>query len=138
MSVRRICERLSVSPQITTAQIPALRKSGFRSIICARPDGEEGSQPSYASIARAAHQADMAVYYLPVSGTPTSRQVEEFDEVMRRLPHPVLVYCNSGNRATTLWSLSQARKRPVAEILRTTAMAGYNMMSIAPRLAAGG
>ena len=40
MDLRKITEKVSVSPQITVEDMAAIKAAGFRAIICNRPDGE--------------------------------------------------------------------------------------------------
>ena len=64
--------------------------------------------------------------------------VAAFADAMRDLPGPVLAYCRTGTRSTTLWSLSEAGKQPVADILAAADAAGYDMAGVARRIANGG
>jgi len=57
---------------------------------------------------------------------------------LRELPRPVLAYCRSGTRSATLWSLWEAKKRPLPDILAATKAAGYDMNGVARRIANGG
>ncbi|WP_143137759.1 beta-lactamase hydrolase domain-containing protein, partial [Burkholderia ubonensis] len=54
MNIRKLTDTLSVSPQITAADLPALSAAGFRAIVCNRPDGEGPDQPTVAEIRAAA------------------------------------------------------------------------------------
>ena len=47
---------------------------------------------------------------------------------------PVLAFCKSGMRATSLWALSQAGKLTTEEILRQAAACGYDLAPLAPRI----
>ena len=47
---------------------------------------------------------------------------------------PVLAYCASGTRSSILWSLAQAGRMPVDDILSATARAGYDLSALRPRL----
>lgn len=40
MELKKFTETFAVSPQIATADLADIKKAGFRSIICNRPDGE--------------------------------------------------------------------------------------------------
>jgi uncharacterized protein (TIGR01244 family) len=75
MDARTISAGLSVSPQITKADIAALSGKGFRTVICNRPDGEEPGQPAYAEIEAAAAAEGMTPAIFPLrpgsSTTPT-------------------------------------------------------------------
>ena len=139
MDIRRIDDRLSVSPQISPAEVTELREAGFRAVICNRPDGEGADQPSHEEIATAAADAGLEFRYLPVTpGVVTDETAAEFGKALDQLPGPVLAYCRTGTRSATLWSLSEASDRPLPEILGATAAAGYDMNGVARRIANGG
>lgn len=102
--------RLSVSGQISAADVARLKERGFCSIICNRPDGEASRQPSFAEIEDAAQRAGLETLYLPVTPDTLSDQtVSKFAEAVRTLPAPILAYCRSGARSRTLWRRSQGR-----------------------------
>ncbi|WP_107495783.1 bifunctional protein tyrosine phosphatase family protein/NAD(P)/FAD-dependent oxidoreductase [Thalassobius sp. I31.1] len=139
METRRISDALSVSPQITAADIDDLAKAGFRAIICNRPDGEGADQPLYEEIETAARNAGIEARYMPVtSGKVTDENADDFATAMRELPGPVFAYCRTGTRCATLWSLSQAEVLDSAEILAATKSAGYDMAGVVRRIVNGG
>ncbi|MHA6261883.1 protein tyrosine phosphatase family protein [Arenibacterium sp. CAU 1754] len=110
MDIRRINEDLSVCGQINPTDLPLVHSLGFQSVICNRPDGEEADQPLFASIAQAAKISDMQAVYVPVASTGvTMDQVETIIDLWADLPKPVLAYCRSGARSTTLMSHAMAR-----------------------------
>lgn len=139
MDIKLIDERLSVSPQITAHDISAIKEAGFRAVICNRPDGEAGDQPSFEEIASAAEAAGLETRYVPiVAGMVRDEDAAAFSEAMNALPGPVLAYCRTGTRSATLWSLAEAERRPLTEILQLTRKAGYNMNGVARRILNGG
>lgn len=139
MQVNRIDETLSVSPQITPADVADLAADGFRAIVCNRPDGEGADQPTSAEIAAVAAAAGLAFCYLPVApGMASDADAAAFGAALRELPGPVLAYCATGTRSATLWSLSEAGRRPLPDILRRARAAGYDMSGLAGRIASGG
>jgi sulfide:quinone oxidoreductase len=138
MQVKPIDTRLSVGPQIAPEDIAELAARGFRSVVCNRPDGEGPDQPSFAEIETAAQAAGLEARHIPVTGQPSPEQAERFGEALRELPGPVFAYCRSGMRAATLWALSAAGSRPVAEILAAAKSAGYDLSGVARRLVNGG
>jgi sulfide:quinone oxidoreductase len=139
MRINHVDETLSVSPQVVPADVAEIATLGFRAIICNRPDGEGPDQPSQDEIAAVAREAGLEFRYLPVvAGVVSDADTAGFAEAMRDLPGPVLAYCRTGTRSATLWSLSQAGRRPLPEILRLTKAAGYDMNGVARRLANGG
>ena len=139
MDFNRISADLTVSPQITVADVKAIKAEGFRSIICNRPDGEGADQPGFEEIEAAARAAGLEARYLPITaGMVRDEDAEAFSDALRALPGPVLAYCRTGTRSATLWSLAQAGKRPMPEILAATKAAGYDMNGVARRIANGG
>ena len=139
MDPKKITDGLSVSPQILASDIAKLKKLGFRSIICNRPDGEGKDQPPFKEIEAKAKSAGLEARYLPiVPGKVEDGDAEAFAAALQELPGPTLAYCRTGTRSAILWSLSQAGKMPLADILATTKAAGYDMSGVARRILNGG
>jgi sulfide:quinone oxidoreductase len=128
MDIRKLTDELSVAPQIRAEDVPAIAAAGFRAVICNRPDGESSDQPCCQEIEQAVRAIGLAWRSQPVaSGGVTPEDAQAFDDLMAELPKPVLAYCRSGTRCAALWSLSQAGRRPLAEILARAQAAGYDM-----------
>jgi uncharacterized protein (TIGR01244 family) len=129
---RRVTDDLTVSPQISLADIDAAARAGFKLIINNRPDGEEPAQPTSAEMAAAAAQAGIAYVHIPVRGAPTPDQVEEEREVLETVDGPVLAYCRSGTRSIVTWSIGQlqsgARERD--ELIGLGRAAGYDLSGV--------
>ncbi len=139
MDPKQISDALSVSPQILPSDIAKLKKLGFRSIICNRPDGEGADQPTFKEIETKAKAAGLEARYLPiVAGKVQDQDADDFAAALRDLPGPTLAYCRTGTRSATLWSLSNAENMSLADILSTTKAAGYDMAGVARRIANGG
>jgi sulfide:quinone oxidoreductase len=66
MNAKQLTPDFSVSGQISASDLAELAAQGFRSVICNRPDNEDPYQPSFATIARAADEAGLAIRYIPV------------------------------------------------------------------------
>lgn len=139
MDLRKIADGLSVSPQVMPSDIPALKAEGFRAIICNRPDAEAADQPGHEEMSAAAAADGLEFLYLPVTpGIVTDETARAFGQALRDLPGPVLAYCRTGTRSATLWSLSEANRRPLPDILGAAKAAGYDMNGVARRIANGG
>ncbi len=136
MDIRCLAPGLSVSEQILPNQLPELKEAGFRAIVCNRPDGEGGDQPLFAEIKRTAQAIGIEAHYLPAeSGKVTDEQVIAFGKLLETLPKPVLAYCRSGMRSTTMWALSQAGQQPLPNIVETAKKAGFDMKGVIRRIA---
>ncbi len=95
----------AVAPQLAPGDMQAVAQAGYKSVIINRPDFEGGAdQPSSADVMAAARAAGLQVEYQPVvSGSITQQDVERFGQLLDELPAPVLAYCRSGGRCTTLY-----------------------------------
>ena len=110
----------------------AIKAAGYRAIICNRPDGEGADQPSFEEIEASAKAEGIEARYVPVqSGMVTDEDVAAFGQALAEVQRPVLAYCRTGTRSATLWSLHEAKKRLVSEILAMTKAAGYDMNGVA-------
>ncbi|WP_282608831.1 bifunctional protein tyrosine phosphatase family protein/NAD(P)/FAD-dependent oxidoreductase [Pelagibius sp. Alg239-R121] len=139
MEIKQVDCDISVSPQITAADLPEIVKSGFKSIVCNRPDGEGNDQPLFHEIEEAAKQAGLSCHYLPVvSGKVTDEDAESFGKLFAGLPKPALAYCRTGTRSVTLWSLSRAGMMGLTDILEKAQNAGYDMHGVVRRIANNG
>jgi uncharacterized protein (TIGR01244 family) len=111
MEYRQISADYSVSPQITPEQVADIKKAGFKSIICNRPDDEQPGQPSAESVRSAVEAAGLAFRFVPViSGQMTMANVEDMAKALDELPGPVFAYCRSGTRCTNLYAAVQQMK----------------------------
>ncbi len=139
MGIQTISNTLSVSKQITSEDIEIIKDQGFRSIICNRPDGEGIDQPTFQEISMLAQKAGLEAKYIPIiAGKVSCEDTQAFSDAMDELPKPVLAYCRSGMRSATLWSLSQATKKTVVDILAATQAAGFDMSGLVRRISNGG
>ncbi len=103
MEIRSLNREVSVSAQIATSDILAIKQAGFRSIICNRPDGEGPDQPLFSEIQRVAAEFGLPAFYLPAeSGKVSDAQGAAFGNLLEEVPRPVLAYCRTGMRSTTL------------------------------------
>jgi uncharacterized protein (TIGR01244 family) len=102
MNIRKINDDFFVTGQITPEQVKDLSEAGFKGIVCARPDNEEGGQPSFDAVARAAEAEGIQIVHIPVSGMLGEGQIIRFHDAWAQMPKPILGYCRSGARAGSL------------------------------------
>mgnify|MGYP003630640711 FL=1 len=139
MDIKTLTSGLSVTAQITTADLQAIKDQGFKAIICNRPDGEGADQPTFAELEKAAKKRGIAMHYMPVKpGIILDPDIDAFRDALTALPGPVLGFCRTGTRTTTLWSLTQGKTTDLAQILAVTKAAGFDMGGVVRRIANGG
>ena len=102
MNIRQIAPDFSATGQILPEQMQAVADAGFKSIVCPRP--EEGGQPSFDEVAKAAAAAGISIVHIPVSGPLGEGQIIRFHDAWEKLPKPMLGYCRSGARAGSLYA----------------------------------
>lgn len=104
MNIMFVSDEYSVSPQISAMDVAELAAQGFKSIICNRPDGEEGGQPPFANIEQACKDAGVEFRYLPITHSGMSPEsLTEISAAFAELPKPILGYCRSGARSNMAW-----------------------------------
>lgn len=135
MPFKALTPSLSVSSQLTEDDLAQAAREGFRAIIDNRPDNEEPDQPSAAEMRVLAASHDMAFAYVPtIGGKISDEDVALMANALSTLDGPVLAYCRTGTRSTTLWALTQAGARPAEDLIATAAAAGYDLSALRPRL----
>jgi sulfide:quinone oxidoreductase len=136
MPFKPITENFAVaSSQVGAAEVTAAAQAGFTTIINNRPDGEAPGQPSAAEIEALATQLGLNFVNIPVTATSmTAEAVQRMASALQAAPGPVLAYCRSGMRSTSMWALAQAGQMPAAEILRHAIQAGYDLSGLEPYL----
>jgi sulfide:quinone oxidoreductase len=109
IEIKTLSPAMGVAAQIAVDDLQSIATAGYRSILCNRPDHEGPDQPSFHEIEQAALACGLVARYLPVvSGGVTPADGLAFAQLLEVLPGPVLAYCRSGARSTTLWNLAQA------------------------------
>lgn len=132
MDLHPLSPKLAVSAQIALEDLPHLAEAGFKVLIINRPDQEVGPDLDHVTMQQAAEAAGMQVHYLPFfPGEITPDLITGFAEATAGMS-PAIAYCRSGHRSTVLWALTQAGKRPEAEILETASAAGYDLTPVVP------
>lgn len=94
--------------QIDPSHLAEIVKQGYKSVINNRPDFEGGpDQPINAEIQAQAEALGLSYAFLPViPGAFTQEQVEEMARLLKTMPGPILAFCRSGARSTTLYQMA--------------------------------
>jgi sirohydrochlorin cobaltochelatase len=107
--LQKFSDDVSVAAQICVQHIDHALQSGYQTVICNRPDEEEGpTQTPHSEIAQACAVKGLRFIYYPVSPVEqTEQQVRAMAELIIASPKPVLVYCRSGRRSKRLLELGR-------------------------------
>ncbi len=135
--IKQITPSLSVSSQLKPEDFGLIASMGFHAIINNRPDGEAEDQPTAAVMEAAARRHGLEYRNQPViSGRITDENVADFTKLLQELKGPVLAFCRTGTRSSTLWALSEAPRLAPDAILKATGVVGYNLEALRGRLEA--
>jgi len=108
MRMNQVSDDFYVSGQVGFSDLPALAEQGIKSLICARPDDEEGNQPRFADLAKEAKALGIEALHVPISpGQATPDAIAKFGKGYAKMAKPVLGYCRSGARAHSLYEMSK-------------------------------
>ena len=135
MKLANLAKGVLVADQILPEDLNDLAAQGIKTIFCHRPDGEGADQPNFAEIAQAAKKLKIKTHYLPVvSGKISDADVTAFSELFKEAKQPVLGYCRSGMRASTLWALSEGANLGLAQTLEAGKQAGFDLSGLTQRI----
>ena len=137
MSFMRIDNGLYISGQIREEDIPAIKSSGIRSVICHRPDNEENGQPDFAELAAKIRAAGIEhTYHQPiVSEQLNEEQSHILNHILHEADFPVLMFCRTGTRSMLLWSMLQAMQGiSPAALLKRAQQAGIDLSCMSMKL----
>ncbi len=127
-------DELSCCGQIDVHMVAEFAAQGYRSLICNRPDTEQGAIAS-ADIAKAAKAHGLIFVYQPVEFSKLSAiEGEVFAHSIDALPKPVLAYCRTGRRSAALWALARAPRLGTEAVLTASRQAGCDLEELRPRL----
>lgn len=105
MEIKQLDPDFSVAGQIEATDVKAIADAGYKSLICNRPDTEEGAV-AHGEIETAANAAGLVFSFIPVvSGQITPQDVDDMAAALAKMPKPVLAYCRTGGRCTNLYGL---------------------------------
>jgi sulfide:quinone oxidoreductase len=135
MAFKRIDDGISVSPQLSLDDVSRAAREGFRAIIANRPDDEEAGQLKATAIAAEAARHGLAFAHIPiVSGKAGDADADAMAQALATLPKPILAYCRSGARSTTLWALANADRSDPATLVRQAASVDHDISALEPAL----
>lgn len=131
MEIKELHGTLSVSEQIKLADLKDIAAFGIKTIINNRPDGEAPRQPRSETLSKRAKGLGLEYHYIPViSGGMTDKNVADFAAVLKKSAGPVLAFCRTGTRSTTLWAKSQTGKMSANSIIKDASNAGYDLSNM--------
>ncbi|MGB1239110.1 MAG: TIGR01244 family sulfur transferase [Pseudomonadales bacterium] len=136
MEIKQLSDTLYVCGQIQVSDIARLKDAGITAVICNRPDGEGEGQPSSQQLAQACDQVGLDWLYLPaVPGQLQQQQAEAFKQWRTHKAGPVLAFCRTGMRSTSLWALGEVAHSSVREVTESAQHIGYDLSGLAGQLA---
>jgi uncharacterized protein (TIGR01244 family) len=135
MDIRALTPTYSVSPQIETADLAALKEAGYVAVIDNRPDAEIPPNLHTSTMRSAAEAAGLAFFANPIiGGMMTMENVTAQADAIKAAGGKVLAYCASGNRSSICWALAHAGQMPTDELIAIPARFGYQLEGLRGQL----
>ncbi|MFZ1681693.1 MAG: TIGR01244 family sulfur transferase [Rhizobiaceae bacterium] len=108
MDLRKVGDGFAVAGQIGRDDIEAIARAGFRSLVCNRPDHEDGAV-AHDSMRAVAEGLGLEFHYIPVDHRIgiTQDNVIDTARIIALSPKPVLAYCRSGARSANLYTIAR-------------------------------
>jgi len=134
LSLLPVDDNVSVSGQLTPADMKEIAGAGFTAVVNNRPDGEAlYGQPRTADLRAAAEAAGLQFLDLPFSGPrATPDQVRALADLLAGGDGRVVAFCKSGMRSALLWgAASLANGRSLEEVLQGARKAGQELSGAA-------
>ena len=98
MKFKAITDHYFVTPQISVDDVPAIVESGFKTVICNRPDREVPPSHQSHTLEAAVRAAGLEFHALPMTHQTMTPDVIAQQMALSRSDGPVLAYCASGTR----------------------------------------
>ena len=129
---RKLTERVYVAPQLSKEDFAQAAALGVRHVINNRPDGEAPDQLQSEEARAAAEAAGLSYHYAPFQGQPTAQALETLSGLLAADDAPILAYCRSGTRSSTVWAMAAAKAHAMTadEIVATARAAGYDFSQL--------
>ncbi len=120
---------IAAASQLAEADFAHVAARGFRSVVNIRPDGEAPDQLPNARAKHAAERHGLTFRHLPVMSVNVTDDnvVDGFAQLVDDLPGPILFYCGSATRCTTLWTQVAAPRIGIDAALSVARAAGHDL-----------
>lgn len=131
MNIIKVDEQVTVSGQLSVADLEALKEQGVELLVCNRPDGEAAEQLNYEELAAAARDMGMQVESMPFkSGEMPSEFIDQFSSLLKT-DKRLHAFCRTGNRSFNLYSAAVASSgKPQSEILDIAKTVGFDVSAV--------
>ena len=128
--MQKVESNFFVSGQILPEEVSDLKKQGFESIICNRPNNEENGQPAFEEIEKICKKNDINFHFIPISpGEIDPGKVFELNSIIKE-EKKTLAYCRTGNRSITQWAFANAKDLDAEIILDKCKSAGFDLNNL--------
>ena len=135
MDIRTLTPDYAVSPQISLADLVAVKAAGYTTVINNRPDDEIPDALRSARMQAAAAALGLAFVDNPIiPGALSSQNIAVQRAAMTSAAGPVFAYCASGNRCSVIWALVHAGQMSADELIGIPARFGYNLEHLRAQL----
>ncbi|STZ09158.1 Uncharacterized protein conserved in bacteria [Moraxella caprae] len=102
--------RITLSGQITPADVAELARMGVKTVVNNRPDFEEEGQPTSAEIEQACQAHGIAYKQIAFAGGMMDmNHVQAFADFFNETERPLHIFCRTGNRSNNLLTVAREK-----------------------------
>ncbi|MCJ8318077.1 MAG: TIGR01244 family sulfur transferase [Colwellia sp.] len=127
MKLQKLSQDIYIADQIDLSDLEQFNRLGIKTIINNRPD-QEINAPRSAEVAQRTKELGLSYHYLPIiPGEYLVENISALTAIVAALSSPMVAYCRTGNRSTTLWGLSQQKILGMEEVIKKAKHIGFNI-----------
>jgi len=130
MKLQQLTNDIYICDQIELLDIEQFIGLGIKTIINNRPD-QEIKMPLSVAVAEKSKEFGINYYYLPIEPNGyTSNNIESITAILNESFKPVIAYCRTGNRSTSLWAKSQQSILGRETVIKKAKKIGFDIEEI--------
>jgi sulfide:quinone oxidoreductase len=135
MNIKKIAPHFSISEQIVLSDISFLSELGIKTLICNRPENENGHLLTYLEVKQEAKKWGIEFFAIPSSSRDISDDaLDQFIQIITQQKKNVHAYCKTGGRSSIFWCLSQVIHFSVEKVLANAMEIGVDLSTLRGRL----
>jgi len=127
MKLQKLTDNVYIADQIELVDLEEFVRLGIKTVINNRPD-QELNTPISAEVAEKTKVLALNYYYIPIMpGEYSPENIDTLSNILAESKAPLVAYCRTGNRSTSLWALSQQRKLGISEVIKKANEIGFDI-----------
>jgi len=130
MNLQNLNQNIYIADQIDLSDLEEFNRLGIKTVVNNRPD-QEINAPQSAQVAQRSKELGLNYHYLPIMpGEYLVENISALTNILATINSPLVAYCRTGNRSTTLWALCQKEMLGMDEVIKKAKIIGFNIEKV--------